>query len=142
MALIIEDGTIVANANSYNTVAEITAYVELRGYTAAATLESDAVRMYDYMSALSWIVDQTVAYTVTAKHKAAHAEGSYRISQGLDPSVAPSGRVKSEKVGSLATEFFSSDGGLTGDNFLDYMPQAKALLKDLIASLPTTMERN
>jgi len=142
MTLIIETGAIVDNANSYNTIAEITAYIELRGYTAAATLEADAVRAYDYLSSLNWIVDQTVAYTVTAKHKAAHSEVTYRLSQGLDPTAAPSGRVKSEKVGSLATEFFSSDGGLTGDNFLDYMPQAKALLKGLIVTLPKTMERH
>lgn len=140
--LIVEDGTIVENANSYNTVADITAYIELRGYTVSDTLETDAVRAYDYLSSLNWKVDQSIAYTVTAKHKAAHAEITYRLSQGLDPSTAPSGRVKSEKVGSLATEFFSSDGGLTGDNFLDYMPQAKALLKGLIVTLPMTMGRH
>ena len=37
MALIIEDGSIVDNATSYNTDAELAAYAEARGYTLPAT---------------------------------------------------------------------------------------------------------
>jgi len=140
--LIIEDGTIVPDANSYNTVVEITDYIELRGYTVAATLESDAVRAYDYMTTLNWKVDQTVAYTVTPQHKSSHSEITYQFSQGLDPSAAPSDRIKVDTIGPLSTEFFSSNAGLTGSNFLNYMPQAKALLKDLIVTVPSTLGRH
>ena len=52
MALIVEDGTIVANANSYNTVAEIRAYAVARGSTlpvADEDVEVLAIQATDYL---------------------------------------------------------------------------------------------
>lgn len=52
MALIVEDGSIVANANSYVTVQEIKAYAELRGFDLACTqaaIEKLAILAIDYL---------------------------------------------------------------------------------------------
>lgn len=52
MALIIEDGTIVANANSYVTLAEARAYALARGVTLSATdsvVEILAIKSMDYL---------------------------------------------------------------------------------------------
>ena len=54
MALIIEDGSIVANATSYATLAEIRAYALTRGVTLSAvdsTLEVMAIKAMDYIEA-------------------------------------------------------------------------------------------
>ena len=55
MALIIEDGTIVANANSYVTVAEIKAFAAARSLTLPDTdaeIEVLAIKAMDYLSSL------------------------------------------------------------------------------------------
>ncbi len=52
MALIIEDGTGVAGANSYVTLSQIRAYAEARGYELPAVdaeLEAMAIRAMDYL---------------------------------------------------------------------------------------------
>ena len=54
MALIVEDGTIVPNANSYQTLAEIRAYALARGVTLSAVdseLEPLAIQAMDYLEA-------------------------------------------------------------------------------------------
>lgn len=58
MALIIEDGSIVANADSYVTVAEIRAYADKRGFdvpVADATVEQLAILAIDYMQSKKYI---------------------------------------------------------------------------------------
>lgn len=58
MALIIEDGSIVANADSYVTTAEITAYANKRGFTVPASesdLEKIAILAIDYMQSKKYI---------------------------------------------------------------------------------------
>ena len=60
MALIIEDGSIVANADSYVTVAEIRAYADKRGFdvpVADATVEQLAILANDYLQSLNYIGD-------------------------------------------------------------------------------------
>jgi len=60
MALIIEDGSIVANADSYVTTAEITAYANKRGFavpTLEAELEQLAILAIDYMQSKKYIGD-------------------------------------------------------------------------------------
>lgn len=52
MALIVEDGSNVPNANSYNTVVEIRAFADLRGYTLPVDdleVEKLAVKATDYL---------------------------------------------------------------------------------------------
>lgn len=55
MALIVEDGSIVANANSYNTLAELRSYASARGYTLPTDdteLEAETFLAMDYLEAL------------------------------------------------------------------------------------------
>jgi hypothetical protein len=64
VALIIEDGSIVPNANSYVTVAEIKAYADLRGmtYPADAQIEQNAILATDYLQSkcyLGELVEET-----------------------------------------------------------------------------------
>jgi len=57
MALTIEDGTIVQNANSYVTLAEVREYATQRGLTlptADVSLEPLVVRAYDYLESLAY----------------------------------------------------------------------------------------
>ena len=59
--LIIEDGTGVANANSYATAAEARAYAVLRGVTLPAAADVDPVETMlvlatDYLESLAWIM--------------------------------------------------------------------------------------
>lgn len=53
MAIVVEDGTIVANANSYVTVAETTAYATARGVTLDedSVVETQLIRAMDYLEA-------------------------------------------------------------------------------------------
>lgn len=55
MALIIEDGTIVDNANSYVTDAEYTSFAQLRGYTIGSSgseRERELIKAMDYLEGL------------------------------------------------------------------------------------------
>lgn len=55
MALIIEDGTQVANANSYVTEAELTAYATARGITITDDTEELLIKAMDYIESLEFI---------------------------------------------------------------------------------------
>ena len=132
MAIVIEDGSIVSGANSYILESEFNDYVTLRGYTVTASVEPLLIRSYDYMSTLNWIESHTEAFTVTGNIKSAQAEIAYRLSTGLDPSAKPVDAIKRKKVDVLETEFFASSNGMTGTDFLNYMPQAKGYLTGLI----------
>lgn len=57
MALIVEDGSIVANANSYSSVADFRTWAESRGKTigADATVEAAILRAMDYFESLGFV---------------------------------------------------------------------------------------
>jgi len=55
MALIIEDGTLVANANSYVTTSELTDYATARGITITGDEEELLIRAMDYFESLAFI---------------------------------------------------------------------------------------
>lgn len=140
MTLIIEDGSLVTNANSYITEAELTQYAVDRGYTLTGTLEPFLIRSFDFMSGLSWCTPHTAAYTVTQAIKSAQAEVAYRISVGVDPSATPSsGGIKREKVDVLEVEYFDAPAVVSNpDDFLKTIPTAYAFIKDLICSTSST----
>lgn len=54
MAIIVEDGSIVENANSYVTTAELTAYATARGITLVADEEQLLIQAMDYIESLSY----------------------------------------------------------------------------------------
>lgn len=55
MAIIVEDGTIVANANSYVSEADLTAYATQRGITLTAGKEQLLIKAMDYLETLNYI---------------------------------------------------------------------------------------
>lgn len=133
MALVIEDGSIVAGANSFVTRAEIIAYAAARGTTIANEDASDvfAILAMDYMWTLCLkgeLVDPTQTTPFPRKGLIAGDEApgfTYEIPHGvktaqlqlamdaangiiLTASVNPSGDLKKSKVGPIEEEFFEA----------------------------------
>lgn len=143
MALVIEDGSIVANANSFVTVAEIRAYALARGITVSATdseVEPHAIKAMDYievkeaegrLAGSRVSAEQTLPYPRTGVYiygvlvpdtvipnaaKRAQLQLSLDSSQGVNlmPTIT-SAAVKREKVGPLETEYeVSATSGYNG----------------------------
>lgn len=139
MALVIEDGTLVAGANSFVTRAEIIAYAAARGITIADEDASDvfAIQAMDYLWSLCYkgdLVDtaQTTPYprmglvagdtaddyvhTIPAGMKNAQLQLALDAKNGivLTASANPSGTLKRSKVGPIEREFFEP-GSMTLD---------------------------
>jgi hypothetical protein len=131
VALIVEDGTGVANANSFVTRAQIISYAAARGVTIADEDASDvfAIKAMDYLAIRQWcgvpaFVDQTTPwprkgivegdtaddyeYTIPANIVAAQLQLALESKNGIDllPSRSANAQVKREKVGPLETEYF------------------------------------
>jgi len=140
MALVIEDGTLVANAYSFVTRAEIIAYAASRGVTIADTADADilAVKAMDYLWTLcfagdlvseeqgtpfprSGLVDGDTAegyeYTIPAGIKRAQMQLALDSHNGIDltPSANPDAALKRSKIGPIEEEFFEAESlTLTG----------------------------
>jgi hypothetical protein len=110
MTLIIEDGTGVPNADSFNTVAECSAHAvayfgeSLTGNE--ADKEAALRRAFVYMSALDWLPDlwPTFGGTIPEAVKLAQsvfARAEFRNVNFLSPSVALQGRKVLNKVGEI-----------------------------------------
>jgi hypothetical protein len=139
MALVVEDGTLVANANSFVTRAEIIAYAAARG----VTLEDDAstdvlgIKAMDYLWTLclkgTLVEDATTPYPRTGlvtgdtaedyvhsipnSIKQAQLQLALDVHNGVDltPSGNPvEGAITRSKVGPIEDEFFAP-GTLTLD---------------------------
>ncbi len=155
MALTIEDGSNVANANSYRTRAQIIAYAVLRGVVIADTAASDvfAIKAMDYIERQNFKgtpsygvpgVDQALQFpregieyqggyfdadTIPALLGNAQCEAATLISQGieLEPNRATTSQsIKRDKTGPLETEYFAPEA-MTATT-----PQLDAYLKPLI----------
>jgi hypothetical protein len=129
MALIIEDGSIVANADSYVTTAEITAYANKRGFT-VPTSESDlemiAILAIDYMQSKKYIgnlveSDQALAFprreiedladdVIPQAIKNAQIELAIAAHTNDLLMSEPTATVQSESTGTTSTTYL---GGLT-----------------------------
>lgn len=139
IVLIVEDGTIVADANSYNDLAAIRVYAVLRNRT--LPLDDDSVKAYairamDYLESFrdqykGAIVDaaQLLAFPRTGVKagnveyaddvipqliKNAQMQLVIELAAGVElfPTFVRLGRVKRKKIGPLETEWF--DGQQTG----------------------------
>lgn len=133
MALVIEDGTIIAGANSFVTRAEIIDYAALRGVVIEDDEASDvfAIQAMDYLWSLCFkgdMVDpaQTTpfprsglidgddvdgyVYTIPAGIKNAQLQLALDAKSGiiLTASANTPGEVKRTKVGPIEREFFQS----------------------------------
>lgn len=155
MPLVPEDGSNVANANSYATRAEIISYAALRGVTIADDAAADvcAIKAMDYIEVQKFKgeptygvvgVDQetqfprdniAVGTTYYANDeipdgiKAAQCEAATLISQGIELNVnrsADTQAIKRDKTGPLETEYFAPPA------FTPDTPRLDALLEPFI----------
>lgn len=134
MALIVEDGSGVANANSYVTVDEYRDYAEPRGVVLPASdtdAETQLILAMDYLEIQPWSGMQTydpqslawpreqiyISYNLIAddvipnKIKFAQMQLAIQVNAGIDlmPTVAGgTSSVVREKVGPLETEYATS----------------------------------
>lgn len=157
MALVIEDGTIVAGANSFVTRAEVIAYASARGVTLPDTEATDvhAVNAMDYLWSLCFRgspvdPDQPLMfprkglldgddlpgyeYTIPAGIKQAQLQLALDSANGIKllASSNPAAEVKRVKVGPLEREFFAPPS-LTLDG-TPPLELATALLKPFVCN--------
>lgn len=132
MALVIEDGTLVAGATSFVSRAEIIAYAAARGVTLPDDETTDvlAIKVMDYLWSLCYKGTQVdaaqatpfprmglvagddvagFAYEIPTGIKNASLQLALDVHNGVDltPSAAPSAQLKRSKVGPLEREFFA-----------------------------------
>jgi hypothetical protein len=150
MTIIVEDGSIVANANSYNTIAEVQAFADSRGYTLPADFSIRFPKAMDYLESLAesfkgsrsqpttqslqfprtgislWGVEVSSS-SIPDLLKRAHCQAIVEL--GLGELIArPTDKVKKSKVDVIETEYF--DHGLSSDS-VD-MTKIESFLKPLI----------
>lgn len=164
MALIAEDGSIVADANSYNTRAELITYAAARGVTLADDDTTDVlgIKAMDYLALydtawkgelveagvqmLAWprmyayIGSSTTAFPldeIPAQLKRAQAELVVQAKSGVNLLPTLSGDtafVKKEKVDVIETEY-SEAVAIKLMGLLPDMPLVDALLQPLFATV-------
>jgi hypothetical protein len=153
MTLVIENGTNVANANSYTTLAEIRAYALARGVTLPAvdaTLEIAAIKAMDYLESIRaqyqglktystqalqwprtgvWIDNVEFPSTSIPKLlKDAQCQLCIELNNGIDIMPTSTGYgIKREKVDLIETEYDVNIG-----TSISYMRAVVALLDPLL----------
>jgi hypothetical protein len=132
MALIIENGTNVENANSLVTVDEADAYFSARGITTwtgeDAAKEAVLIRAMDYLNGLNWqglpvLYDQPLCFPrqnlvlpsggywpvdeipLAVKYSQCEIALRYLTGSDLTPDVQPGGQVIKEKVDTLEIDY-------------------------------------
>ena len=125
MTIVVEDGSIVANANSYVSEAELVAYASARGITISGTNEQLLIRAMDYLESLDFIglkylstqslqwprayVEIDTYYVdideIPAELKKAQIEIALAIDAGNDPLSDIERQKSSVKVGELAVTY-------------------------------------
>lgn len=128
MSLTVEDGTLVAGADSYVTLAEFQSYAANRGWTLRGTDPEDEIdvrRAFDVVNRQWQYIGDEVGAQVGAwprshpdfdaneipqQIKDAQCEVAYLIRGGLNPLATVKGVVKSAGAGPARTEFL---GGLS-----------------------------
>jgi len=149
MALIVEDGTGVANANSYADLATVRAYALARGVTLSTDdtkLEANVIRTMDYLDtkglgllSLSFpLDDDTLCNSVPLAETLARlsrAQGELCVEQHNGVDLAPTRTdafVTEETVGPITTKYSATNGGGPGTE--PDMLNVDSLLKPLIAA--------
>lgn len=154
MALIVEDGSIVAGANSYNSVAEIRSYASARGYalpTDDVDVEKLAVQATDYLETFrkryqgsrtdpanqslqfpryGVVLDGYIyvdSNVIPGELKLAHCQATV---EAYENDLLPNGsaKVKKEKVDVLEVEY--QESSLSEVSF----PKVDALIEPLLKS--------
>lgn len=131
MTIIVEDGTIVANANSYVTELELTTYATSRGITLSGTPEQLLIVAMDFIEQQNFIGtkstrDQSLQWPresvwvdgyyyepdeIPVELKTSQMTAAISVDQGNDPSAIIEPAVKREKVDVLEVEYQDGAGG-------------------------------
>ena len=146
MAIIVEDGSIVAGANSYVSELTLTEYAAARGITITGATEALLINAMDYIESQMFIgVKKTAAQNLQWPRSNVYVDGYYveptilpaelrsaqiavalAIDAGNGPLAVMTPGIKKEKVDVIEIEY--QDGGLTSN--LD--PKINAILKKLL----------
>ena len=128
MAIIVEDGTVVANANSYVSEANLTTYATDRGITLTGTLSVLLIKAMDYIEGqdfigyksidtqpLQWprygaVIDsyELNSDVIPKELKDAQMSVAVSIGSGADPLSTVSRAIKSESLGPMSTEYMDN----------------------------------
>jgi len=147
--IIVEDGTIVANANSYVSTATLATYASDRGVTITGTQEDLLIKAMDYIESLNFIglqltEDQALSWPRSGARKKkiywydtdeipadlidALCETALAIDAGNSPLNDLERATSKEKVGDIEVEY--KDGSASSV----IVKKINAKLKDLISS--------
>jgi len=146
MAIIVEDGSIVAGANSYVSELTLTEYAAARGITITGATEALLINAMDYIESQMFIgVKKTAAQGLQWPRSNVYVDGYYiepttlpfqlrsaqmtaalAMDAGNGPLTVMTPGIKKEKVDVIEIEY--QDGGLTSN--LD--PKINAILKKLL----------
>ena len=155
MTLIVEDGSLIVDSNTYNDATAIESFLSDRGLLSdnlgtAEQIEAMALRSMDWLNVQDYIglrVDnnQSLPFprsgitlrdcvslssdTIPQELKDAQCWLIYYIDQGTDPSTSQTQLVKREKVDVLEIEY--QDGGSFSGTTISDMPNVANLLKYL-----------
>lgn len=133
--IIVETGSIVANANSYVSVLELSQFAADRGYTLEGDASIRLIKASDYLECLRYkgrkmSRDQSMQwprygvtvdgyalrnYTIPKELKKAQMQLAIAIDQGYDPLVVSDAAVKREKVDVIEVEY---EGGSSSSSFV------------------------
>lgn len=154
MAIVVEDGTVVAGANSYATEAELTAYADARGITVAGQLDEDLLKAMDYLETQRFIgTKSTQAQPLQWPREGVSIDGftyeaanlpaelveaqlviAMAIDQGYDPLVltesSPTVKRKMVKAGSVESETEYVDGAEASAVPLSIRRALRKLIRD------------
>ena len=146
MAIIVENGSIVANANSYVSAADLTAYATARGITLTADEDILLIKAMDYIESLNYqgikkTIDQPLqwprAYVwldsyyfptdqIPSQLKNGQMQTAIAIDQGNDPLDVVAPQVKREKVDVIEIEY------MDGTNAVNIVKAINAMLYKLL----------
>lgn len=148
MAIVVEDGSIVAGANSYVSEAELTSYAGDRGVTITGDEEELLIRAMDYVESLNFIgikltqdqplqwpranvvIDGYYVYTdvIPNELKKGLMETALSIDNGEDPLANVPRQKSSVQVGDLAVTYEKGQATTT-------VRKISASLKKLVTSM-------
>ena len=147
MAIIVEDGTIVANSNSYVTELELTTYATDRGLTLTVATDVLLLKANDYLETLTfkgsrYTKDQSLQWPRTGVYidgfsvamdeipndlKTAQLALAVEIDSGNDPLAPVERSIKKEKVDVIEVEY------MDGTRDSTYAPSYQRYLNKLVS---------
>ena len=149
-SLIVEDGSIVGNANSYITLTEFKQYCEDRKYDIGNLTDDDYIAKIilacEYLNGMSFIGEPVERYrkmkfprlnigldgVIPEQIKEAQCYVAYKMVDGFDffKIIESNGGIQSETVGPISTSYFADKRSITKDE-ISYL---KGLLSEFVSN--------